>query len=124
MDETLARSHYLASDSYSLADAAATPYVNHASMLALDGALFKGRPHLAEWFNRIKERSSFQAAIENYMTNADWKYFRISRKTRRERYKKCYHWYYIGLRKLASSAELQLRIKRKKNITQKERSQR
>lgn len=79
MEEALARSPYLAGDSYSLADVAATPYVNRTTMLALDGPLLNERPRVLAWFRRIRERPSFQAAIENHMTESDRDYFRVSR---------------------------------------------
>lgn len=79
MEEALAKSLYLAGDGYSLADVAATPYVNRATMLALDGVLLNGRRRVQEWFKRIRERPSFQAAIETHMTDGDREYFRVSR---------------------------------------------
>jgi glutathione S-transferase len=79
MEETLAQSPYLAGDSYSLADAAATPYVNRIPMLALDGGLLNDRPRVVNWFERIRERPSFQAAIEDHMTEADRDYFHVPR---------------------------------------------
>ena len=79
MEEGLAGSSYLAGDSYCLADVAATPYVNRATMLALDGLLLKQRPRVLEWFERIRERPSFQDAIESHMTERDRDYFRVSR---------------------------------------------
>jgi glutathione S-transferase len=79
MEEALAHSPCLAGDSYSLADVAATPYVNRAPMLALDGILLNARPRVVEWFKRIRQRPSFEAAIESHMTERDREYFRISR---------------------------------------------
>lgn len=79
MEEALAQSPYLAGDSYSLVDVAATPYVNRATMLALDGALLNERPRVLRWFERIRERPSFQSAIESHMTEGDREYFRVSR---------------------------------------------
>lgn len=79
MEEALAQSPYLAGDGYSLADVAATPYVNRTTMLALDGILFDGRPLVANWFKRVKNRPSFQAAIDDHMTEADREYFRVAR---------------------------------------------
>ncbi len=79
IEQTLSQSQYLAGDTYSLADVAATPYVNRATMLALDRILLQERPHVAEWFSRIKERPSFRAAIDDYMSEANQKYFLVSR---------------------------------------------
>ena len=79
MEETLAQTPYLAGDAYSLADIAATPYVNRAIMLALDGILFDNRPRVADWFARMRERPSFQAAIDNHLSDSDRENFRIAR---------------------------------------------
>jgi glutathione S-transferase len=79
MEETLVQSPYLAGDRYSLADVAATPYVNRATMLALDGTLLAARPHVLAWFRRVRDRPSFDAAIEQHMTEADREYFRVPR---------------------------------------------
>lgn len=79
MEEALARSPYLAGDSYSLADIAATPYVNRTRMLALDGTLLNDRPHVLGWFERIRDRPSFPAAIESHLSEGDREYFRVSR---------------------------------------------
>jgi len=79
MEEVLVQSPCLAGDGYSLADVAATPYVNRAPMLGLEGIFLNARPRVVEWFRRIRERPSFQAAIESHMTERDRGYFRVSR---------------------------------------------
>jgi glutathione S-transferase len=91
MEEALAQSPYLAGDGYSLADVAATPYVNRTTMLALDGALLNGRRRVQEWFKRIRERPSFQAAIETHMTDDDREYFRVSREETETSVRKILH---------------------------------
>jgi glutathione S-transferase len=70
MEATLARSAYLAGDDYSLADAAATPYVNRAAMLGMQD-LWANRPKVAGWFERMQERASFARAITAWLTDAD-----------------------------------------------------
>lgn len=79
MEEALVGSPYLAGDAYSLADIAATPYVNRVTMLALDSTFLNARPRVVAWFQRIRERWSFEAAIESHMTEHDRDYFRVSR---------------------------------------------
>jgi glutathione S-transferase len=79
MDESLAASPYLAGDSYSLADAAATPYIDRAAMLALNGLWMGRRPRVTDWFERVRQRESFDAAIGRYMTEAVRGHFNVSR---------------------------------------------
>jgi len=72
MEEALAQHQWLASDEYSLADVAFTPYLarlEHLNILDMVGA----RAHVADWYRRCKERPSFHAAIvkwenPNYLT--------------------------------------------------------
>jgi len=79
MEATLVRSPYLAGDSYSLADVAATPYVNRAAMLTIDAIVLDNRPLVAAWFERIRARPSFTAAITDWMSEDDRDNFRIPR---------------------------------------------
>ena len=62
MEEALAAHRWLASDDYSLADVAFTPYLarlEHLHILDMVG----DRGHVAEWYRRCKTRPSFAAAI-------------------------------------------------------------
>jgi glutathione S-transferase len=68
MEETMAQSAYLAGDSYSLADAAVASYVNRAAMLKMEG-LWSKRPAVAAWFARMRVRTSFDRAINQYVTD-------------------------------------------------------
>jgi len=70
MEATLARSAYLAGDDYSLADAAATPYVNRAAMLGMQD-LWANRPNVAGWLERMQKRASFAPAVTGWLTDAD-----------------------------------------------------
>src|SRR5262249_55468065 len=71
MDAALAGAEFLAGASYSLADAALTPYLLRAQMLGL-AALWEGRrPNLARWFEHVRARESFDAALTRVMTDAD-----------------------------------------------------
>ncbi len=76
MEEVLAQSAYLAGDTYSLADAAVTPYVNRAAMLKMEG-LWSKRLGVAAWFKRMRERTSFERAITQFVTDHERKIFDI-----------------------------------------------
>lgn len=78
MEEALKIAPYLAGDAYSLADAAATPYLSRAEMLGLEG-LWRARPHVAAWVQRMRERPSFAEAITKYYTPADAERFQFPR---------------------------------------------
>jgi glutathione S-transferase len=64
MEAQLSKTQWLACDTYSLADAEITPYVERIDRLGLS-AMWDNRPRLADWFSRIKARKSF-AAIADY----------------------------------------------------------
>jgi glutathione S-transferase len=66
MEATLAGQPYLAGNDYSLADAAATPYLNRAEMLGLERLWSERRPHAAAWLARVRARPSFDAAVTRW----------------------------------------------------------
>ncbi len=71
MEEDLAKHAWLASDEYTLADVAFTPYLARLEHLNIMGML-DGRPRVADWYRRCRERPSFAEAIrkwenENYL---------------------------------------------------------
>ncbi|MBI2366447.1 MAG: glutathione S-transferase C-terminal domain-containing protein [Deltaproteobacteria bacterium] len=78
MEAALGRSSYLVGDKYSLADVAATSYVNRAEMIAMEG-LWERRPHVADWLRRIRSRPSYDQAITAYFTDADKERFTFPR---------------------------------------------
>ena len=78
MEEALAEGAYLAGDAYSLADAAATPYVNRAGMLGMDG-LWEQRPRLRSWLERIMQRPSFALAVTKWYADKDRERFVVDR---------------------------------------------
>lgn len=85
MEATLSRQPWLAGARYSLADAAATPYVNRAELLGMDGLWVDHRPHVADWFARVRARPSFDRAITAWLSDADRERFDIPRdETRRK----------------------------------------
>lgn len=61
---------FIAGASYSLADAAATPYVWRLDMLSL-GRMWEHRPGVARWYDRMRNRPSFKTAVEGWVTPAD-----------------------------------------------------
>lgn len=62
MEATLGRTDWLAGATYSLADAAMTPYVVRLGHLGFD-FLLETRPRLAAWLGRATERPSFDEAM-------------------------------------------------------------
>jgi len=64
MERTLGETEWLAGDGFSMADIALAPYVNRLEALALSAVWNDGRrPHVADWFRRIRERPAFERAI-------------------------------------------------------------
>jgi len=66
MDEALAKDRWLAGEAWSLADGALTPYVNRLDMLGV-AMLWSDKPHLARWFDAVRQRKSFAPALEHYL---------------------------------------------------------
>lgn len=66
MEAQLAKTAWLASDGYSLADAEITPYIERVDRLGLAGLWEPDRPHVADWFKRIKARPSYKLAITDF----------------------------------------------------------
>ena len=62
MEMELAKSPWLAGENYSLADAAATPYLAMLEMLDFQ-AWWRDMPRVGAWYARVKRRPSFQRAI-------------------------------------------------------------
>jgi glutathione S-transferase len=61
---------FIAGSAWSLADAAATPYVWRLDKLKLAG-MWDDRPGVAAWYARIRQRPSFKTAVEDWVTPAD-----------------------------------------------------
>jgi glutathione S-transferase len=76
METALADAPFLGGDAYSLADAAATPYINRLFILGVLGAWAEDNPRCMDWFDRIRARPSFDAAITRHFTDADADYMR------------------------------------------------
>ena len=78
MEAALAKTPWLAGEMYSLADVAATPYVNRAAMLGMDRLWVGRRPGVEEWFARVKARPSYEATVTKWLTDTDRERFDIS----------------------------------------------
>lgn len=63
IDAALYHGPFLAGQTYSLADAALTPYVRRLAVLGCAG-LWEDRPRVAEWFQRMRDRPSYAAAFD------------------------------------------------------------
>ena len=70
MEVQLGKSPWLASDTYTLADAEITPYVERVDRLGLAG-LWENRSRVADWFARIKARPSYKAITDYPPTDYD-----------------------------------------------------
>jgi glutathione S-transferase len=78
MEEALQAGAYLAGGVYSLADAAATPYVNRAGILGMQ-ALWSRRPRLQAWLEGVMQRPNFVRAVSKWFTDADRERFAVDR---------------------------------------------
>jgi glutathione S-transferase len=65
MEDALARSAHLVGDAFTLADAAAIPYINRSDVLGLSG-LWEKRPRVADWLQRVRRRPTFASAVTAY----------------------------------------------------------
>ncbi len=79
METALTDRPYLAGAAYSLADAAATPYLFRAEQLGLD-PLWRGRrSQVSAWYQRIQQRPSFEKAVTSWLSDADRARFTVPR---------------------------------------------
>jgi glutathione S-transferase len=78
MEHALQSSRWLAGDEYSLADAAATPYLHRAELLGMEG-LWATRPHVAEWLSCVRARRSFEPGITEWFSDEARKRFDVPR---------------------------------------------
>jgi glutathione S-transferase len=70
IEAAMKRGPFLAGASYSLADAAATPYIWRLQQLKL-APLWEQLPGVAAWYERMRARPSFKTAVEAWLTPAD-----------------------------------------------------
>ena len=66
MEQDLAERTWLAGDEYTLAEAAVLPYVMRLDHLAMT-PLVERRPRVLDWYRRVRERKSFEAAITDML---------------------------------------------------------
>ena len=71
IEEALTVGDFLAGNSYSLADAAVTPYVNRLFDMGLLGLWAVSAPRVFRWYSAIRERANFAPAIIDYLTDSD-----------------------------------------------------
>ena len=70
IEDAVHASPYLAGDAYSLADIAVVPYILRLELLGLS-RMWNGRPGVAAWWERVRQRPSTEEAIFKRMTDAD-----------------------------------------------------
>ncbi len=70
MQEALHSHRWLATDDYTIADAALTPYIARLEHLNILG-MIDSRPKVVDWYSRIKARPSYQDGIGKW-ENADY----------------------------------------------------
>jgi len=70
MQATLSQTKWLAGESYTLADADLTPYLQRLTDLGLDW-LWEDRAAVAAWFDRVRQRPSFSAVKKDWFTEAE-----------------------------------------------------
>ena len=66
MEARLAEAPWLAGDAYSLAETCIVPYIERLDRLGLAPMWETSRPHVADWFDRVRARPSFADAIEAF----------------------------------------------------------
>ena len=62
MQQALSEHQWLVGDTYTIADAALTPYITRLEHLNILG-MIDTRPKVVDWYERIKQRPSFQEAM-------------------------------------------------------------
>ena len=70
IEAAMADGPYIAGKDWSLAEAAATPYVWRLDKLKL-ARLWDKRPGVAGWYERVRARPSFKAAVDDWLSPAD-----------------------------------------------------
>jgi len=71
MERDLAEGPYLGGEGYSLADSAATPYLNRLHDLGVLAAWAGRAPRIMAWFARVRSRPSFARGIADRVTADD-----------------------------------------------------
>jgi glutathione S-transferase len=69
MEAALSATPWLAGNEFSLADIGYTPYITRLDHLQLQ-FLWDKRPHVPEWYDRVRERRSYSNAMEQWFNPA------------------------------------------------------
>lgn len=80
MEAALANGRWLAGDEYSLADISYAPYVTRLDHLQLQ-FLWEQRPHISDWYDRVRERPSYYDAFDHWSNEA---YYALMKEKGRE----------------------------------------
>ena len=71
MERALQQSDWLVGQHFTMADVAMAPYVNRLAALAMEGLWRDGRlPRVADWFERVRARPTFEPAFVAWMPAA------------------------------------------------------
>jgi len=84
IERTLTEGDWLASDSFSLADVAYTPYMIRLEHLGL-GDMVRSRPRVAAWTERLIARPSFKTAVADWFNPGTLAVFEAQRESAREK---------------------------------------
>ena len=68
MESVLKESPWLAGNGFSLADIGYAPYVTRLDHLQLQ-FLWDKRPHIPEWYDRLRERRAYGEALEKWFND-------------------------------------------------------
>jgi glutathione S-transferase len=75
VDQAAGQSDYLAGAEFSIADAAVIPYLMRLDLLKLS-KIWRNRPHVQTWYDRVRSRPSVESGILGGMTGADMALFK------------------------------------------------
>ena len=68
MEDSLARGPWLVGDQFTMADIAMVPYVNRLAAMSMHPMWENGRlPRVADWFDRVRARPTFQPALLDWV---------------------------------------------------------
>jgi glutathione S-transferase len=67
MEEQLAKTAWLAGDSFSLADIALAPYLTRMDMLGLGPILWGDRPRFTAWYRRLREQQGYREGLTKWI---------------------------------------------------------
>lgn len=67
MDKALQNGPYLTGEDFTLADTALIPYLNRLHKLQMLDLWCKPYPNALQWFERMRQRSSFSSAVDKYL---------------------------------------------------------